>query len=73
MMDWTTMGITGVNWLWLMPLVVWTAIWEGLGLWRAARRKEIVWFILMLVLNTAGVLPIIYVIIARKKKGKKRG
>jgi len=33
---------------------------EGLALWRAARREEPVWFVVLLVLNTAGVLDTVY-------------
>ena len=56
----------------LMPLlavlIVWTIIWKGLALWKAARLKDQVWFWFLLVLNTAGILEIIYLCLKRKKK-----
>lgn len=45
----------------------WDLIWKGFALWRAARRRELAWFIAILILNTAGILPIIYLIISRRK------
>lgn len=41
---------------------VWTLIWKGMGLWFAARNRQKGWFIAMLVLNTLGLLPIIYLL-----------
>ena len=41
-------------------LAIWTLIWKGLALWRAAEKKSKPWFIVMLILNTAGILEIIY-------------
>ena len=42
-------------------------ILKGFALWRAARRSDKVWYIAILVLNTLGLLPFIYLIITRKK------
>ena len=43
---------------------------KGLGLWRAGRRNQPAWFFLIFVLNTAGILPIIYLFVTREKKQK---
>ena len=42
-------------------------ILTGLALYKAARLNEKVWFWLMLVLNTLGILPLIYLYIRRGK------
>ncbi len=42
-------------------LGLWSLVWKGMGLWKAARRDRLWWYIAMLVLNTAGILPIIYI------------
>lgn len=47
-------------WFWLAPLIAWSAVWKGMALWRAARNGNSVWFIVMLIVNTAGILEIIY-------------
>ncbi len=41
-------------------LIIWSIIWKGLALWRAAKRGDKVWFIVLLIVNTAGILEIIY-------------
>lgn len=41
-------------------LAIWELVWKGLGLWRAAERRQTAWFVVMLVLNTLGILPILY-------------
>jgi len=51
--------------VWLVILVsLWEILWKGFALWRAANDKRVVWFIVILVLNTLGVVPIIYLIIS---------
>ncbi|MFP3902738.1 MAG: DUF5652 family protein [Armatimonadota bacterium] len=42
-------------------LGIWSLVWKGIGLWKAARRDRLWWYVAMLVLNTAGILPIIYI------------
>ena len=59
---------------WLLVLVmVWDIAWKGVALWKGAQRKDKGWFIALLLLNTAGILPIVYLnwFSQDKKKGKK--
>ncbi|MBU0470865.1 MAG: hypothetical protein KKA62_02875 [Nanoarchaeota archaeon] len=51
----------------LVLLSVWTVVWKGLALWHSARNNQNAWFVVMLVLNTMGLLPIIYLIWFRPK------
>ena len=46
---------------WLLPLILWTLAWKGIALWRAAGRHDLVWYIVLLLVNTAGVLEILYI------------
>ena len=41
-------------------LLMWEGFWKGLALWHSARRDQSVWFVVLIVVNTAGILPIIY-------------
>jgi hypothetical protein len=50
-------------WPLFLVLVIWSIIWKGLALWRAARSNRVNWFIVMLVLNTAGLLEIFYLLV----------
>ena len=40
--------------------IIWTAFWKALGLWYAAKKGDKIWFIVFIVVNLAGLLPIIY-------------
>ena len=57
---------------WVIPLIlilaVWESVWKIIAMWKAARNKELAWFICIGVINTVGILPIIYILTHRKKK-----
>lgn len=57
-MGWGYMPATAGTFLLL--LMAWSLVWKGLALWRAVKRGEKVWFIVFLLVNTAGILEIIY-------------
>jgi methionyl-tRNA synthetase len=61
-------GLVG---FWLIVLLSWSLVWKGLALWRAARRGENAWFIILLLLNTVGILEIIYYFLIAKTDKKK--
>jgi type IV secretory pathway TrbD component len=46
----------------------WTIPWKGVALWRAARRGEKIWFIVMLVVNTLAILEILYIFVFSKRE-----
>ena len=53
-----------VNNPWVILLVVvWSVIWKGLALWRAARLSQRAWFVGILIINTLGILEIIYLLV----------
>ena len=45
----------------LLPLIIWSLFWKGWALWRAARNGSKWWFVALLIINTAGILEIIYI------------
>lgn len=49
-------------------IFLWTIFWKGLALWRAANQEQRNWFIALLIINTAGILDIIYLFNFAKKK-----
>ncbi len=53
-------------------ILVWSLVWKGLALWRAAREERIWWFIAMMVVNTLGLLEIIYIFIFSKAAARGR-
>lgn len=66
-------------WVWmLVPAVIWSVIWKGLGLWHSAKRSHKIWFVVILIFNSLGVIPIIYLVFKteffkklKRKKSKK--
>ncbi|MDQ5883330.1 MAG: hypothetical protein QG654_243 [Patescibacteria group bacterium] len=48
-------------------IIIWSLIWKGLALWKAARNGSKSWFIILLVLNTLGILEIIYIFAVKPK------
>jgi methionyl-tRNA synthetase len=48
------------NMYYLIAAIIWSIPWKGFALWKSARRGDSIWFIVMLILNTAGILDIAY-------------
>jgi len=42
-------------------LMLWSFVWKGWALWRAARNESLTWYIVLLIVNTLGILEIIYI------------
>ena len=55
-------------WWVILLLLIWTLTWKGLALWRAAQNGSKPWFIILLLVNTVGILDLIYVLGFSKKK-----
>ena len=66
----TPIGLIGlaIGGLLLAMLVVWSIYWKGRALWRAAHQNSKPWFIALLVINTLGILEILYIYIFSKRK-----
>ncbi len=54
-------------------LVLWEWTWKGIALWKASRNDQLGWFIALMLINSVGVLPIIYLSMYRKLLDFKRG
>lgn len=55
----------------IILIALWTIPWKGVALWKAARNKQLVWFIVMLILNTLAILEITYIFFFSKKEKAK--
>lgn len=55
-------------WVIIVLVTIWEAIWKGIGLWKSAGRKQLAWFVVMFIINSAGILPIIYIYFFQKKR-----
>lgn len=57
----------GSNPFLLLLFVTWSLTWKGLALWRAAELRSKPWFIALLLVNTVGILEILYIYIFSKR------
>ena len=71
MFDATTLFSTWPMWL-VVVLGVWSLVWKGLALWKCGRHNQMAWFIVILIFNTLGILPIIYLLFFQKKSKVKK-
>jgi len=57
--------------VWLLPVIIvlaiWDVVWKIIAMWKSARNNHMAWFICIAIFNTAGILPIIYILLHRKK------
>lgn len=61
-----TFGLTFIPLV--LALALWTIVIKGFALWHAARNSHKVWFVVLLVVNTVGILEVIYLLWLRSRK-----
>lgn len=49
-------------------LMFWSLVWKGIALWQAAQNSAKAWFIALLIVNTVGILEMIYIFIISRNK-----
>jgi len=54
----------------IISLAVWTIPWKGVALWKAARKSDNIWFVVLLIVNTAAILEILYIFVFSKMEEK---
>ena len=52
----------------LVLLAIWILFWKGYAIWTAVKNNHKGWFVAILILNTCGILEIIYLFCIAKKK-----
>lgn len=60
------------EWMMISPIIlaillVWSIIWKGIALWKSARLSQKWWFVILLIVNTFGILEIVYILFVAKK------
>jgi hypothetical protein len=59
------------EWL-LWIILVWSLLWKGLALWKSSKRNSPIWFVVLLVINTVGILEILYLFVFSEMKLNKK-
>ena len=52
----------------LLLAILWTLPWKGVALWKAARNYQKGWYVAMLIIQTLGILEILYILIFQKNR-----
>jgi hypothetical protein len=50
----------------LILLAIWDGVWKLIAMWKSARKRQLAWFICLAIFNTAGILPILYILFFQK-------
>jgi len=69
--------LTSMPWYWLVIISTWVLAWKCVSMWKAARKGHAIWFVLLLVINTFGILEILYIFLfsdlkLEEKKSRKK-
>ena len=56
----------------LIPLLIWSLIWKGISLWKCGRNNQMKWFVVLLVVNTVGILEIMYIVWFQRDRNTKQ-
>ena len=49
-------------------LSLWEGVWKAIALWKAAKNEQLSWYICILIFNTIGILPILYIKFFQRKR-----
>ena len=52
----------------IIIVAIWSAIWKMTALWKCGRNNQLGWFVIMAIFNTAGILPILYILFFQEDK-----
>lgn len=63
--------LLGMNVGLFVIFATWIIFWKGFALWHSAKNTQKYWFIALLILNTIGILEIIYLFFFRLDRSKK--
>lgn len=50
----------------LILVAIWDGVWKLIAMWKSARQRQLAWFICLAIFNTAGILPILYILLFQK-------
>lgn len=54
----------------MIILVLWSLFWKGRALWKSSRNNQKYWFVVLLFVNTMGILEIAYIYFFSRKSKK---
>jgi hypothetical protein len=66
------MDITSYSWFipLIIVLAIWDVVWKLIAMWRAARNGHTAWYVVLAIINSVGILPILYLFVVCKSVKK---
>lgn len=59
--------------LWIyLAILAWSLPWKGVALWKASQKKDMWWFVALLLVNTVGILDALYIFYISERKSLKK-
>jgi hypothetical protein len=52
---------------WIILVLFFELVMKGFALWKCGRNNQPIWYIAILIINSAGILPLIYLLAFQKK------
>ena len=53
---------------WIVILIVAELVMKGIALWKCGRNNQPIWYLVILIINSAGILPLMYLLAFQKKQ-----
>jgi len=53
---------------WIIILIVVELVLKGIALWRCGRNNQPWWYIALFIINSVGILPLIYLLAFQRKR-----
>jgi len=50
----------------IILLAIWDGTWKVIAMWKSARNGQLAWYVCLAIFNTAGILPILYLLAFQK-------
>ena len=61
----------GISMWLLIVIIIWSLCWKIAALWKSARKGSWIWFIALMLVNTIGILEILYIYVFSEMGSKK--
>ena len=55
----------------LIVLALFEAVLKGIAMWKCGRNNQLVWYVFIFIFNTAGILPLVYLLFFTRNRKKK--
>ncbi len=62
-----------IQYFWLFAVIgIFELVLKAFALWHSARGRQLAWYVVLIIFNTAGILPVIYLLFFRKKQSSEK-